>query len=468
MKKGNFLINKNTKSIYKIMRVYRINDAITFRIQRCGDLLTKNYSETSLKNKFYVIDKQELNDVWMKIANYTDKFSEEKCGALIFQYDFKMNIEDGTIKTIHINDVEDEIYNKIDEKLYQAALENYVKETEFSDKNIKSFLRNKKNNALEKMTKDKPKTDLRKNNKEKNEPETDEINFLVIEPEQKYSFDNIILHQDTRDQIDQVLINFELKDFMMDEWSNDRINETKRYGLNLYGPPGTGKTISVKAIANKFQKKILQVDFSDLISKYVGDTGKHIKAYFEKARQDDLILFFDEADTLLQKRSSDSSQGHYVNQNQNIFMQEYDRFEGIVILTTNFFENYDKAQDRRFNSIEYKLPTQEMRLQIIRDHIPHRVKLSNDLSLDLVAKNTEEFSGGDIKKLIENVLNNKAASVRKENFDKSIEEVKNILREARLSWENFQDEINRIQQNKNNYAKNKVSKNSKKIGLMAS
>jgi SpoVK/Ycf46/Vps4 family AAA+-type ATPase len=72
--------------------------------------------------------------------------------------------------------------------------------------------------------------------------------------------------------------------------------------LNFYGPPGTGKTRAALGIALRLGKPLYQVDYSAVISKYLGDTAKHIKAVFQAAREQDAVLFFDEADSLLSRR----------------------------------------------------------------------------------------------------------------------------------------------------------------------
>jgi len=72
--------------------------------------------------------------------------------------------------------------------------------------------------------------------------------------------------------------------------------------LNFYGPPGTGKTRAALGVALRLGKPLYQVDYSAVISKFLGDTAKHIKLAFAQARENDAVLFFDEADSLLSKR----------------------------------------------------------------------------------------------------------------------------------------------------------------------
>ena len=72
--------------------------------------------------------------------------------------------------------------------------------------------------------------------------------------------------------------------------------------LNFYGPPGTGKTRAALGVALQLGKPLYQVDYSAVISKYLGDTAKHIAAAFRQAKEQNAVLFFDEADSLLSRR----------------------------------------------------------------------------------------------------------------------------------------------------------------------
>ena len=76
-----------------------------------------------------------------------------------------------------------------------------------------------------------------------------------------------------------------------------------------------------------------------MISKFLGDTAKHIKLAFAQARDNGAVLFFDEADSQLSKRvATGGSCSTSINQNRNTLMQELDRFDGVVIVTTNLFK----------------------------------------------------------------------------------------------------------------------------------
>lgn len=71
-------------------------------------------------------------------------------------------------------------------------------------------------------------------------------------------------------------------------------------GILLYGPPGTGKTYLAKACATETQAAFFTISPSDIMSKYVGESEKHVRNVFKQARKHkDSIIFIDEIDSLV-------------------------------------------------------------------------------------------------------------------------------------------------------------------------
>lgn len=449
---GNFLIKKTTGEIFS--EVGSSFDDNQVYIQRLGDIRNKTLSKRTIENDYYLIDKEIENESWKNIAIFIKKEIEKYDP---FEYVFIFSSEKDIIVPTLIRELDDPLYVQLENEIEKLASANLME--------IKSFKDEDKIEKSEDRIKTRTVRRKAKNilDEEKSE---DQAQFIIIDPDPlNDQLDKIILHDVTKDTIKQVLVHHELKDFFTSEWSSDRINKTMRTALNFYGPPGTGKTITVKSIANYFNKKILQVDFSSLLSKYMGDTGKNIQKYFKKAREEDLILLFDEADTLLQKRSADTSSASssYNNQNQTIFMQELDRFDGMIILTTNLFSNFDEAQLRRFRHVEFMLPNEEMRCEIIKYHIPEKLNISENINMAELAKETVDFSGGDIKNLIENTMQNFATDLREKNKEMNTQEFINFLRKEQLGREYFLKEIYKIRKNKETYSgvsgnnRNKIS-----------
>ena len=215
----------------------------------------------------------------------------------------------------------------------------------------------------------------------------------------------MILHPEVKTDIFAGLRALEIRADLDRIWNLSSIQPQQgRCILNFYGPPGTGKTRAALGIALRLGKPLYQVDYSAVISKYLGDTAKHIKAAFAAACEHNAVLFFDEADSLLSKRvSTGESCSTSINQNRNCLMQELDRFDGVVIVTTNLFENYDSALLRRIQRhIKFRLPDASMRRELFALHLPKPERVRADYAV--LAELSKGLSGGDILNVCVNAI----------------------------------------------------------------
>ena len=220
---------------------------------------------------------------------------------------------------------------------------------------------------------------------------------ILVHPEPRHDLDSLILHQSVRSDIIAGLRAIEMREHLERVWQISRIQPQQgRCILNFYGPPGTGKTRAALGVALRLDKPLFQVDYSAIISKYLGDTAKHIKLAFAQAHENDAVLFFDEADSLLSKRvSTGESCATSINQNRNVLMQELDRHDGVVIVTTNLFENYDPALLRRIQRhIKFALPDAAMRRELFALHLPNHSRV--EANFEILAGLSRGLSGGDI------------------------------------------------------------------------
>lgn len=178
----------------------------------------------------------------------------------------------------------------------------------------------------------------------------------------------------------------------------------KGFACLFYGAPGTGKTETVLQIARKTGRNIMQVDIAGLKDKWVGESEKNIKSVFSQYKKlcqsSEVmpILFFNEADAIINKRTENVS--HSVdkmdNAMQNIILQEMEDLEGILIATTNLTSNLDNAFERRFLfKVEFRKPDTDVKVKLwssmlgkdISDDDAHRLAVSYD------------FSGGQIENI---------------------------------------------------------------------
>ena len=175
----------------------------------------------------------------------------------------------------------------------------------------------------------------------------------------------------------------------------------KGFNCLFYGSPGTGKTEAVMQIAKKTGRDIIQVDIAGMRDKWVGESEKNIKEVFTSYREQCAvsevmpILFFNEADALINKRTEhlEHSVDKMDNAMQNILLQELEDMDGILIATTNLTSNLDKAFERRFLfKVEFHKPSVEVKTKIWTSMIA----TLSETDASVLAKRYD-FSGGQIE-----------------------------------------------------------------------
>jgi hypothetical protein len=154
---------------------------------------------------------------------------------------------------------------------------------------------------------------------------------------------------------------------VLGRWGFDR-KLTLGKGLNALfsGPPGTGKTLAAQVIARELRRDLYQIDLSQVVSKFIGETEKNLRQLFDEAEANHALLFFDEADALFGKRSEvKDAHDRYANLEVGYLLQRMEEYEGIAILATNFRQNLDEAFVRRLRFIvEFPFPDEEQRRRI--------------------------------------------------------------------------------------------------------
>lgn len=136
---------------------------------------------------------------------------------------------------------------------------------------------------------------------------------------------------------------------------NDRKSQSNEKGIRIlfYGLSGAGKTNLAHYIADSLGKGVITKNASDILGMFVGESEKNIAKAFADAKKQKKILLFDEVDSFFRERSY-ASQGWEITQ-VNEFLTQMEKFEGIVICTTNLRNIMDKAMQRRFHiMVEFK------------------------------------------------------------------------------------------------------------------
>lgn len=175
----------------------------------------------------------------------------------------------------------------------------------------------------------------------------------------------IILNADEQSRIDSFVSGIEHSDLLM------KNGVPPANSLLLYGEPGVGKTSIATDIAAKLDLPLLSVNLAELISSYLGNTGKNISRIIEQAQQQPSVLFFDEFDAIASERNSENDIAE-LRRIVNVLLVELDNWpsDSLVIAATNHPEMLDSAIWRRFRvTLEIDLPNKQQRTLLWKDYL---------------------------------------------------------------------------------------------------
>jgi hypothetical protein len=189
------------------------------------------------------------------------------------------------------------------------------------------------------------------------------------------------------------------------------------------GPPGTGKTMAAEVMAQRLKLPMYRIDLSQVVNKYIGETEKNLKRLFDAADISDMVLFFDEADSLFGKRiEANDARDRYANLEISYLLERMERFKGLAILATNRKNDLDQAFLRRIRHIiDFPVPDNEQRAAIWRQVIPPSVAENSRIDIAFLARQFP-LSGGHIRSIVFNAClqSAHAGNGRKELFMKDV------------------------------------------------
>ena len=216
----------------------------------------------------------------------------------------------------------------------------------------------------------------------------------------------MILDEEQKHAVQAIIDEYRNKGKVFNSWG---FKEITPYGKGtiaiFYGPSGSGKTMTAEAIATELGLNLMNVSANHIVSKYVGESAQNIHDLFDKAKDEEAVILFDECESLFAARTDGNDSNPSVsrdnNQQTTVLLREIERFDGIVILTSNHVigNNMDKAFARRIrHHIAFKAPDEKLRAAIWKKHFPKEAPVAKDVDFVRLAE-TFEFEGGTIKQI---------------------------------------------------------------------
>lgn len=218
-------------------------------------------------------------------------------------------------------------------------------------------------------------------------------------------------------------------------------------GLLLFGPPGNGKTMLAKAVANESNAHFLNISASSLVSKWLGEGEKLVRALFAIAREiQPSIIFIDEIDSMLCERKTNEHEAS--RRLKTEFLVEFDGLRSeaneriLVMGATNRPHELDEAALRRFTKRIYvSLPDYETRLNLLHSLLASQHNPLQSAELNKLAELTDGYSGSDITALakdaalgpirelpLDQVRDMREESIRKIRYEDFVNSLKKIRR----------------------------------------
>ncbi|WP_281545476.1 ATP-binding protein [Grimontia sp. SpTr1] len=224
-----------------------------------------------------------------------------------------------------------------------------------------------------------------------------ELSKLAQRIECKASWENLVLPESQTKMLEQLASQVALRSRVYQSWGfRERMSRGMGISAMFSGESGTGKTMAAEVIANTLNLDLYRIDLASVISKYIGESEKQMRALFQAAERCGAILFFDEADALFGKRSEvKNSNDRFANIGIDDLLQRIEMFNGLAILATNLKSQIDKAFMRRLRFVvDFPFPAPAERERIWLSVFPPQTPLAEDVNPARLAK--LNLTGGSI------------------------------------------------------------------------
>jgi hypothetical protein len=219
---------------------------------------------------------------------------------------------------------------------------------------------------------------------------------------QRFEWSDLVLPAALQQRLRDFVHAVELRPTVLDRWGFARPCGGQRGVRALFaGPSGTGKTMAAAIVARELGLELHRVELAAVMSKYIGETEKNLERAFAAARRANAILFVDEADALLGKRSEvKDAHDRYANVETAFLLQAMEDHDGVVIVATNLAQHIDPAFSRRMQYVlQFPLPDIADRERLWTSMLPAAAPRAADLDIGFLARQFD-FAGGDIRNIV--------------------------------------------------------------------
>jgi hypothetical protein len=191
-----------------------------------------------------------------------------------------------------------------------------------------------------------------------------------------YSWEDLVISPRTERHLRELDAQARDRSEVLDRWGLGRLTSMGRGVTALFaGPSGTGKTMAAQVLARSLGLDLYRVDLAGTVSKYIGETEKHLRQVFDACERAPVLLLFDEADALFGKRTEVSdAHDRYANIEIDYILQRMESFNGTAVLATNRKGDLDTAFVRRIQFIiDFFPPTPAEREHLWRLALEHAI-----------------------------------------------------------------------------------------------
>lgn len=219
-----------------------------------------------------------------------------------------------------------------------------------------------------------------------------------------YTWEDLVLAPHVAQHLCEIEAQARLRGDVLDRWGFAELTSMGRGLTALFsGPSGCGKTMAAQVLARSLGLELYRADLAGVVSKYIGETEKHLRTIFDACQRAPVLLLFDEADALFGKRTQvRDAHDRFANIEIDYLLQCMERFDGLAVLATNRKSDLDSAFFRRLRFIvDFVPPGAAERELLWRGALAARTDesgepLVDDLDWARIAAELD-LSGADIK-----------------------------------------------------------------------